>query len=131
MRISDWSSDVCSSDLRERLRTAHPAEPGGQDPLARRVARKVTPRNFGEGLVGALNDALAADVNPRPRGHLTVHHQHGAIELLEMLPRRPMRHEVRIGDQHARRVLVLAAAANRIARLDTHVLVHLTPPTPP
>src|SRR3546814_1263609 len=81
MRISDWSSDVCSSDLRERLRTAHPAEPGGQDPLARRVARKVTPRNFGEGLVGALNDALAADVNPRPRGHLTVHHQPGAIEL--------------------------------------------------
>ena len=31
-----------------------------------------------EGLVGALNDALGADIDPRPGGHLAVHHQHWA-----------------------------------------------------
>src|SRR3546814_8679867 len=83
----DRLAQVLRCEREDLCDRTHPAEPGGQDPLARRVARKVTPRNFGEGLVGALNDALAADVNPRPRGHLTVHHQPGAIELLEMLPR--------------------------------------------
>src|SRR3546814_15551949 len=33
MRISDWSSDVCSSDLRHRPRTA--GEPGGEVGLSR------------------------------------------------------------------------------------------------
>src|SRR3546814_8711200 len=47
--------------------------------------------------------------------------------LLELLPRRPMRHEVRIGDQYARRVLVRAEDADRLARLDEQRLVALEP----
>src|SRR3546814_12156561 len=32
MRISDWSSDVCSSDLLERAHHAHAGNPGGPLP---------------------------------------------------------------------------------------------------
>ncbi len=30
---------------------------------------------LGEGLIGALNDALRADIDPGPGGHLAVHGQ--------------------------------------------------------
>src|SRR3546814_2475096 len=41
MRISDWSSDVCSSDLRDELRLAMPATPftAGTLEAARRLQR--------------------------------------------------------------------------------------------
>src|SRR3546814_4914278 len=40
MRISDWSSDVCSSDLRLRLLSAAPAEvKASTDPLMQAAAR--------------------------------------------------------------------------------------------
>ncbi len=78
-----------------------------------------------EGLVGALHDALAADVDPGAGGHLAVHHQALAIELVEVLPGRPVRHQVRVGDQHARRVGVGAEDADRLARLHQQRLVVL------
>src|SRR3546814_2532290 len=43
MRISDWSSDVCSSDLRppaSRTGTAAAARPAGGDPAAPRAAAR-------------------------------------------------------------------------------------------
>ena len=76
-----------------------------------------------EGLVGALHDALAADVDPRAGRHLAVHHQALAIELVEMLPGRPVRHEVGIGDQHARRIGMGAEHADRLAGLHQQRLV--------
>jgi hypothetical protein len=112
---------------RERLRAAHAAEAGGQDPLALEVAAIMLAAHFGEGLVGALDDALGADVDPRAGGHLAVHHQALAIELVEHLPGRPFGHEVGVGDQHARRVLVGAEHADRLARLDEQGLVLLEP----
>ena len=112
---------------RERLRAAHPAEARGEDPLARKVAAIMLAAHLDEGLVGALNDALGADVDPRPGGHLAVHHQALAIEFVEMVPGRPLRHEVRIGDQHARRVRVGAEHADRLARLDQQGLVAFEP----
>ena len=107
----------------ERLRAAHAAEPGGENPSAGKVAAVVAPPDFGEGLVGALHDALRADVDPRARGHLAVHHQAFAIELVEMVQRRPVRHEVRVGDQHARRVRMGAKHADRLSRLHAQRLV--------
>jgi hypothetical protein len=80
-------------------------------------------RDLGEGLVGALNDALAADIDPGAGGHLAVHHQPLAIELVEMVPGCPARHEVGIGDEHARRIRVRAEDADRLARLDQQRLV--------
>ena len=73
---------------------------------------------FGERFVGALNDALAADVDPRTGGHLAVHHEALAIERVECVPGCPMRHEVGIGDQHPGRIRVGLENADRLAGLD-------------
>ena len=78
-----------------------------------------------EGLVGALNDALRADIDPRARGHLPVHHEPLAIELVEAIPGRPVRHEIRVGDEHAGRVRMGAEHADRLARLDEQSLIAL------
>ena len=110
---------------RQRLRPAHAAEAAGQDPAALEVAAVVLAAGLGEGLVGALHDALRADVDPRAGGHLAVHHQPGAIEFVELVPGRPVRHQVRVGDQHPRRVGVGAEHADRLARLHQQRLVGL------
>ena len=107
----------------QRLRAAHAAEAAGQDPAAGEIAAKVLAAGLDEGLVGALHDALGADVDPGPGGHLAVHHQALAIELVEVLPGRPVRHQVGVGDQHPRRVRVGPEHADRLARLDQQRLV--------
>ena len=73
--------------------------------------------HFGEGFVGALNDALGSDIDPRARRHLAIHHEALAIELVEVVPVGPMRHQVGIGDEDARRILVGAEDADRLAGL--------------
>src|SRR6185369_1483335 len=73
----------------QRLRAAHATQPRGEDPLALERAAVVLAPRLDEGLVRALHDALAAYVDPRARGHLAVHHQALAIELVEVLPGRP------------------------------------------
>jgi hypothetical protein len=80
-----------------------------------------------EGLVGALHDALGADVDPGAGRHLAVHHQPLAIELMKMGPVGPFRHQVRIGDQHARRVGMGPEDADRLAGLDEQRLVEALP----
>ena len=111
----------------ERLRAAHAAEARGQYPFALEVAAEMLAAHFGEGLVGALDDALAADVDPRSGRHLAVHHQAQAIEFVELLPGRPFGDEVGVGEEHARRILVGAEHADRLARLDQQGLVFLQP----
>src|SRR3954447_6141083 len=94
------------------------AEPGALgEPPGKRPAEALA-RDRGERLVRALEDALGADVDPRPRGHLAVHEQARGVERAELLPGRPLRHEVRVGDQHARRLLVRLEDRDRLARLD-------------
>ncbi len=73
----------------KRLRAAHAAEARGQDPAARQAAAVMLAAHLDEGFVGALNDPLAADIDPAAGGHLAVHHQALAIELVEMRPRSP------------------------------------------
>ena len=107
----------------ERLRAAHAAEAGGEDPSAGERAAIVAAAQLGEGLVGALHDALAADVDPRARGHLAVHHQALPIELAEFVERRPVRHDVGVRDQHARRIGMGAEDADRLAGLHAQRLV--------
>ena len=100
-----------------------PPRPAVRIHLPAEVAAVVLAAGFGEGLVGALHDALAADVDPAAGRHLAVHHQALAVELVEVLPGRPLRHEVRVGDQHARRVGMRLEHADRLARLDQQRLV--------
>ncbi len=91
---------------RERLRAAHPAEPGGEDRPPGEVGRaEVLLARRGEGLVRALEDPLRADVDPAPGRHLAEHRQAERLEPAELVPRRPARHEQRVRDQHARRPL--------------------------
>ena len=109
----------CAGQRRgQRLRAAHPAQARGQDPLVGELTAAVLAAGLGERLVGALDDALAADVDPRAGGHLAEHHEALAVELVEVLPRRPFRHQVRVGEQHARRIAMRLEHADRLARLD-------------
>ena len=110
---------------RERLGTAHPAQAGGQHPPTAQVAAVVPSADLDERLIGPLDDPLAADVDPRPGRHLAVHHQAAAIQLVEMVPRRPARDQVRVGDQHARGVRMGAEHPDRLARLDEKRLIIL------
>ena len=80
-------------------------------------------RDGGEGLEGALEDALGADVDPRAGGHLAVHRQAEVLEPAELLPVGPVADQVGVGDQHARRPLVGAEDADRLAALHEHRLV--------
>ena len=77
----------------------------------------------GERLVRALQDPLRADVDPRAGGHLAEHRQPLRLEPAELVPRRPLRHEQRVRDQHARRVLVRREDADGLARLHEQRLV--------
>ncbi|MND28034.1 hypothetical protein D3C80_185100 [compost metagenome] len=85
----------------QRLRTAHSAQAGGEYPAAFQAALVVLAAGFDEGFVGALHDALAADINPASGGHLAIHGQAFGVEFVEVLPGRPVRDQVRVGDQHA------------------------------
>ena len=49
---------------RQRLGAAHPAEAGGDRDRPGERAAETTPRDLGEALVGALEDALRSDVDP-------------------------------------------------------------------
>ncbi len=80
-----------------------------------------------EGLVGALHDPLGADIDPRTRSHLAVHHQALLIELVEVLPVGPVRHQIGVGDQHPRRILVGLEHPDRLAGLHQQGLILLEP----
>ena len=110
---------------REGLRPAHAAQPGGQrDRPGQRSAEPL--RGHGrERLIGALQDALGADVDPRPGGHLAVHGQAEGLQAAEFLPGGPLRDEVGVGDEDPRRPFVGAHHADRLARLDQQGLVAL------
>ena len=82
-------------------------------------------RDGGERLVGALQDALGADVDPRAGGHLAVHRQAELLEAAELLPVGPVADQVGVGDQHARRPLVRAHHADRSPALHEQRLVQL------
>src|SRR3546814_17647660 len=73
MRISDWSSDVCSSDLVERDLTDFLLETKGTIALHQRIAQ-----NFGSAPVVAAVKSLGARTNAaREKGH--VHYSSGGL----------------------------------------------------
>ena len=74
---------------RQRLGAAHAAEAGGHGERAAQRAAEMAPGDRGQRLVGALQDALRADVNPRSGRHLAVHRQAAVFEIAEVLPSRP------------------------------------------
>lgn len=109
----------------ERLGAAHAAESRGEGDRPGERAAEPLGGDRGEGLVGALEDALGADVDPRTRGHLAVHRQAECFEAAELLPGGPVADQVGVGDQDAGRPLVGLHDADRAAGLDQHRLVLL------
>ena len=124
--VGDQADAVQHRD-RQRLRAAHAAAAGGQHHASAQRAVEALARDGREGLERALQDALRADVDPRPGGHLPVHRQTLGLEPPERLPVGPVRHQQAVGDQHARRHLVRAEHADRLAALHQQRLVVLEP----
>src|SRR6266516_6148939 len=111
----------------QRLRAAHAAEPAGEDdPAAQRAVESLGGQRA-EGLVGSLENPLAADVDPAAGGHLAVHDQAEPLELPEVFPRGPARHQEAVGDQYARGVLVGGEDAHWFPGLHQQRLVVLQP----
>jgi len=100
---------------RERLRTTHAAETGGESDRACQRTLKALSRNGGESLVRALQDALRADIDPRAGRHLAVHRQTERLQAAELVPGRPFGHQHRVGDEDSRRPLVGVEDAHRLA----------------
>ena len=111
----------------ERLGAAHAAQTCSQNPLAGEIAAEVSSSHRDKCLVGALDDSLAADVNPRAGGHLTVHHQSQPVEMMEVFPGCPVRDEVAVGDQDARRVGMSAEDADWLSALHQERLIGFEP----
>ena len=125
--VDDQAGAVVQGDG-ERLGAAHAAAAAGEGQGAGEGAVLVPGElagDRGEGLEGALQDALGADVDPGPGGHLAVHHQALGLEPAELGPGRPVAHEVGVGQQHPRRPFVGAEHADRLAGLDQQGLVLL------
>ena len=119
----DADRDPAVHRHRQRLRAAHPAQARGQRDRAGQRAAEPLLRHRGERLVGALEDALRADVDPRAGRHLAEHGQPQRLQPPELLPGRPLRHQQRVGDEHPRRPLVRPHHADRLAGLDQQGLV--------
>ena len=107
----------------ERLRAAHATAAGGQGEGARERAAEALGRDRGEGLVGALQDPLGADVDPRAGRHLAVHREPEVLEAAELRPVGPVPDEIGVGDEHARRPFMGAEDADRSPGLHEHRLV--------
>ena len=117
-----------SPSSRRAAAPAHAAEAGREDRPPGEVGRAEVPLpRSGEGLVGALQDPLGADVDPAPGRHLPEHRQPCRLEPAELVPGRPPRHEQRVRDQHPRRTLVRAEHADRLAALHEQRLVVAEP----
>ena len=99
------------------LGASHPAETAGHNQPALERATEMVSACRGEGLVGPLHDALAADVDPGPGGHLPIHRESESLQPVKLIPRRPAADQVGIGNQDARRLWVGPKNADGLARL--------------
>jgi hypothetical protein len=108
----------------QRLRAAHPAEARGQNRPTREVGgAEVLLTGSHERLVGALQDALAADVDPASSSHLAEHRQAERLKSAELVPGGPARDEQRVRDQDARSSGARPEDSDRLTALNEHRLV--------
>ncbi|OPZ72962.1 MAG: hypothetical protein BWY83_00375 [bacterium ADurb.Bin478] len=111
----------------QRLSAAHTAQTSGENKPAVRRAVEIFFRTGGKGLKSALQNPLAADINPTARGHLTVHGQAQRLEPAEFIPGRPSGHQQRVGDQNPRRIFMRSEYRHRFAGLNQQRLIILKP----
>ncbi len=107
----------------ERLCTSHPPAAAGHRQGAGQRAAEALGGHRSEGLVGALQDALGPDVDPRPGCHLAVHGEAEGLEAAELGPGGPVPDEVGVGDDDSGCPLMGPHDADRLAGLHQHRLV--------
>ena len=107
----------------ERLGATHTTATTGQGQGTSQSIVKALGGHRRESFVGALQNALGGDVNPGASGHLAVHHQAFVVELAEVLPVRPVAHQVGVRDQHAWRPFVSAQHADWFTGLHQQGLI--------
>ena len=112
---------------RQRLGAAHASQARRHDEPSREVASEVSGSRGGKGLVSALQDSLAPDVDPGSGRHLAVHRETEPLEAPELLSGRPRRHQQRIRDQDAGSVLVRPEDTDGLSGLDEERLVATQP----
>src|SRR5690606_1142899 len=88
----------------ERLRAAHAAEPGGEDEAPAEVAAEPLLGDAHEDLVGALDDALAADILPGAGGEPAPGDEALLLQLIEHFGPGPLPYDVAIGHDDQRRL---------------------------
>ena len=110
---------------RERLGAAHATEPAGEGDRSREGAVEPFRSHGGKRFIGALQDPLGADVDPRTGGHLAIHRETQLLEAAEFIPICPIPDQVGVGQKHARSPFMRAHHANRFARLHEHRFVVL------
>ena len=109
----------------ERLGAAHAAETRGQhEPAGERAAEVLAPGGH-ERLVGALQDALRADVLPGARRHACEDREPGVDQLLQACEARPAPDEVAVRDHRDRREAVGGEQPDGLAGLDDERLLLL------
>ncbi len=102
----------------ERLSPTHAAHATGDNELVLQSAAEVPLGKRGEGLKRALQNSLRPDVDPGACGHLAVHHQAFAIELVEVVPSGPLPYQVGVGNDDPRRHFVRGKDSDGLAGLD-------------
>jgi hypothetical protein len=108
---------------RKRLRSAHSAHAAGEQEPAGERSGEMLAAGGGERFVGALQNALRADIDPTAGGHLAVHDEAELLEFAEVVPIRPVPDDIRVRDEHAGRVVVRAEYADGLAGLNEKRLV--------
>ena len=76
-----------------------------------------------QSFIRPLQDSLCSNVNPTAGGHLAVHDETEALELVELLPGGPVADQVGVGDEHAGRPLVSPENTDGFSRLNEQGLV--------
>ena len=105
------------------LGATHAAQAGRDDNTAAQRPAEMALGHGGERFVGALQDALRADVDPTAGRHLAIHGQPTIFEVAERVPVCPVWHQVGVGNQHARCAGVCPENADRLAGLNNEGFV--------
>jgi len=114
VHLNDQSNAFIHGDC-HWLGAAHTPQTSGEHKLAFKRGPALLVGERAKRFVGALQDALAADVNPGTGGHLTVHDQALGCQFVEVSLSCPVGHQVGVCDQHPGRVGVRAEDAHGLA----------------
>ena len=80
------------------LSAAHATEPAGEGDGSGKGSVEAQVRDRGKSFIGPLQDALRADINPRPGRHLAVHCEAQLFEASELVPVGPVPHKIGVGE---------------------------------